>query len=243
MRPRRGLAVGARNLNPIVLYMKPDLDESENQIDMRPKRFQCRICKVASPESELVSPCLCLSHENKYMHEVCLLRRIALEIPMYHAQGYDINNLRCELCNEQLKYKYRGVKHLSCDILCRSIKDKGCPKILWPIVIFCMALSLLAPATYFSMTDNTQSPLYIADKTGQYVILSTTVLILLILVVLLIVFFDQNLKYLELVLEKVYNFDESRSLSNHSRESSAEENQVYQQQEIRVTVKDRASLM
>lgn len=178
----------------------------------------------------------------RYMHEECLLRWIAREVSMCHSRGEDFNNLRCELCNEPLKYKYRGVKHLSCDILYRSIKEKGCPKLIWPIIVFSVVLAVLTPTTYFSMSENTQSPLYIADKTGQYVVLSTTVLITLILIVLVVVFFDQNLKYLELVIEKVYGFEESRSLSNHSRGSSADENQVYPTQYFVVTVKDRPNL-
>lgn len=93
------------------------------------------------------------------------------------------------------------------------------------------------------MTNNTGSLLYVADAIAQNVVLVTAVVVFLVLIAMLAVFLDQNLKYLELVIEKAYNFDENRSLSNHSRGSSADENQAYPAMTFKVRVKERGEFV
>jgi hypothetical protein len=53
-----------------------------------------------------------------------------------------------------------------------------------------------------------EAPLYIASETIQYVILGITILCALLVLVLSIVYFNNNLIYIEIVLEKAYNLDE-----------------------------------
>jgi hypothetical protein len=102
------------------------------------------------------------------------------------------------------------------------IKEGDFPCVFWPMLIILLSLCLLVPATIHSLTNSINSFFYVHDEVGQYVLMASTILASLIAIILIIVFFEQNLKYLELVIEGVYNFDEDRSVSNISRSSNSD---------------------
>lgn len=142
-----------------------------------------------------------------------------------HARGEDISsNLKCELCNQPYKVKYQTHRRCSCNVVCRVVKERGCPGILWPILLFAIILAILTPTTVLSLTGVRDSPLYIPSETGQYVALGLTILCCLLLIVLLVVYLHNNLTYIEIVLEKAYNFDDD--VSEGSKTSSSEEGRL-----------------
>jgi len=108
---------------------------------------------------------------------------------------------------------------------------------VWPIFVFVLLLAVLTPTTVLSMSGVKDSLLYVANQTGQYVVLGVTILSFLLVLVLLAVCMHNHLTYIEIVLERAYNFDEE--VSEGSKTSSSEEGRLDGGQYFVVTWRNR----
>ena len=87
------------------------------------------------------------------------------------------------------------------------------------------------------MTGKKDSLLFIASETGRYVVLGLTIMSALLILVLTAVYLHNNLTYIEIMLEKAYNFDEE--VSDVSKTSSSEEGRLDGGQYFVVTWRNR----
>lgn len=111
------------------------------------------------------------------------------------------------MCNQILKYKYRTLRKCSCEVMWKSFGERGIPTIIWPILLLIIALGFLIPTSIISLGQLSSSPFYVSGETAQIIVLLVTAVVGVVLLVLLTVFIHQNIMYIQILLEKAYNFD------------------------------------
>lgn len=112
----------------------------------------------------------------------------------------------------------------------KSFSERGIPNIIWPIILIIIALCFLVPTSIISLGQTTTSPFYVQGETAQIIVLLVTAVIGVVLLVLVTVFIHQNIMYIQILLEKAYNFDEEISADSRSNPSSADDNPAYPSQ-------------
>jgi hypothetical protein len=88
-------------------------------------------------------------------------------------------------------------------------------------------MSVSLPSIIASFTNRVDFPLYIASEAGRIGLLVAFCAIAVLELAMLVVFVRQNVAYLEIVIEKVFNFYDQMDNFTLGRESSVDDNQVY----------------
>lgn len=142
-------------------------------------------------------------------------------------EGNAINTVKCETCGQALKFKIQLNHRLSCNAFLKNIQRKGCQFIIVLILLILVGLCVALPSIIASFTGREDFPLYIGNEPGRIGLLVAFCILAVLEMAMLVVFIRQNVAYLEIVIEKVFNFYDQMENFTMGRESSVDDNLVY----------------